>query len=316
MTPAERARAVKEWAAGERFDACGVAAVAPIDAENRLGAWLDAGMHGDMGWMETTREIRRDAAKKLPGARSVVVVARNYNHPRPTDKPGTGRVSRYAWGRDYHNLLKKPLRRLSARIATIEPGAQCYASIDTGPVMEKAWAMRAGVGWIGKNSLVLRKGLGSYFFLATVITTAEIEADAPALDQCGACTLCIDACPTAAIVAPRVVDATKCIAYHTIENRGAVPDALQPAFGDWIFGCDICQEVCPWNRKAPLSDEPEFAPRQGHERLEPATVDAMTEADFASEFAGSPIRRAGLTGLQRNGRIVRANARLTLQDEM
>lgn len=308
MTPAERARAVKEWAAAEHFDACGIAAISPIDPEDRLGSWLDAGMHGDMDWMETTREIRRDAAKKLPGARSVVVVARNYNHPRPTDKPGTGRVSRYAWGRDYHNVLKKPLRRLADRIAAFEEGAACYASIDTGPVMEKAWAMRAGVGWIGKNSLVLRKGLGSYFFLATVITTVEIEADAPAFDQCGACTLCIEACPTAAIVEPRIVDATKCIAYHTIENRGTVPEALQPAFGDWVFGCDICQDVCPWNRKAPLSGEADFAPRPGRDQLDLDAVDALTEDSFATQYEGSPIRRARLTGLQRNGRIVRKNA--------
>jgi len=174
--------------------------------------------------------------------------------------------------------------------------------------MEKAWAERAGVGWIGKNSLVLRRDLGSYFFLGMIITTARIEADSPIPDQCGGCTLCLEACPTQAIVQPKVVDARRCISYHTIENRGDVPEELAEKFGDWVFGCDVCQDVCPWNRKLRETSETDFLPRDGHANLGFDDVTKMDEAEFFSRFAGTPVMRTKLAGIKRNARIAERTA--------
>lgn len=300
-----RAERVKAQAAVQGFDACGIAEAGEIDPQNRLGEWLDRGYHADMGWMAATRELRQDIRKKLPGAHSVVVVARNYYAPRPEGEGG--RVSRYAWGRDYHRVLLKPLRRLGAFLRDLDPPAEVYACIDSGPVMEKAWAARAGVGWIGKNSLVLRRDLGSWFFLGVLATTLELAPDEPAIDYCGACRLCLDACPTDAIVKPRVVDSNRCISYHTIENRGNIPADLEPAFDDWIFGCDICQEVCPWNRKPILTSEADFLPRDGHAYLDLDDLDSLDDEAFLARFAGTPLMRAKRAGLQRNAALVRRN---------
>lgn len=302
-----RANAVKAQAARLGFDACGIAEAGDVDPADRLGGWLARGYHADMAWMAASSELRRDIRLKLPGARSVVVVARNYYAPQPESAPGLAKVSRYAWGRDYHRVLRKPLRALEAFLTDLDPAAQSEAFVDSGPVMEKAWAERAGVGWIGKNSLVLRRGLGSWFFLGVVATTLELAPDAPAVDRCGSCTACVDACPTNAIVEPRVVDSSRCIAYHTIENRGEVPENLQPAFGDWAFGCDICQEVCPWNRKPVITSEPDFLPRAGHTALNPDEADTWDDTRFLQRFAGSPLMRAKRPGLTRNLRIVKRN---------
>jgi len=260
-----------------------------------------------MAWMARTASQRRDVQKVLPGARSVIVVAKNYFAPRPKAHPCGGRVSRYAWGRDYHRVMAKPLRRLARYISELQPGAQWYVSIDTGPVAERAWAERAGVGWIGKNGLAIRQGLGSWFFLGVVITTAALAVDSPAMPHCGTCQRCLEACPTRAIVEPGVIDARRCIAYHTIENRGAIPEELACRFGDWLFGCDVCQEVCPWNRSARVTTDPAFEPRPENACIDPGEVFSMDEAAFAARFAGSPIRRATLDGLKRNGRIVIGN---------
>jgi len=305
----EQAHLVKEWAARQGFDACGIAAAAPIDPEDRLGAWLNGGYHADMAWMAETKAVRQDVTLKLPGARSVVVVARNYYAPRPERMPNTGRVSRYAWGRDYHNVLRKPLRRLAEAIRGLEPGAACYCCIDAGPVLERAWAARAGLGWIGKNGLVLRPDLGSWFFLGVILTTVELAPDAPMADQCGDCRRCIDACPTGAIVEERVVDAGRCISYHTIENRRDIPGDIAPLIGDWLFGCDICQEVCPWNRETPVTSQGDFHPREGHADPDLDRLAAMDEAAFREAFTGTPIRRAGHAGMLRNVAIVRENRR-------
>lgn len=299
---------IKQYAASLGFDACGIAHADAIDPEDRLGAWLDASYHATMAWMARTRELRRDVSKKLPGAQSVIVVARNYYSARPAAGEHEGRVSRYAWGRDYHRVLLKPVRKLARFVDELVPGSESYCCIDSGPVMEKAWAERAGVGWIGKNSLVLRRDLGSYFFLGAIITTARIEADSPFPDLCGGCTLCIEACPTQAIVAPKVVDARRCISYQTIENRGDVPGELAGKFGDWVFGCDVCQDVCPWNRKLKDTSEADFLPRVGHANLEFEKVTKVDEAEFFSQFAGTPIMRAKLPGMKRNARIAQSNA--------
>ncbi len=307
MTPRERTEHIKSSASDLRFDSCGIANAGPIDSEGRLDMWLASGFQGTMAWMQRTRDIRLDVQQKLPGTRSVVVVARSYYADRPEADPGTGRVSRYAWGRDYHRALRKPLRALADTIESFSPDARTYCSIDSGPVMEKAWATRAGIGWLGKNTLVLRRDLGSWFFLATILTNVELEADEPVADQCGGCTLCLDACPTNALVEPRVLDSNKCISYQTIENRGDVPKDIASNHGDWVFGCDICQEVCPWNRAPAITDEADFHPREGHANPDLDALTQMDDAAFLESFAGTPIRRAKRAGMQRNADIAGTN---------
>lgn len=301
----EKAADVKSQAKKLGFDACGIAAAAETDPEDRLGLWLRMGYHADMEWMARTRAVRGDVTRKVPGARSVVVVARNYYSPRPPRAEGTGKVAMYAWGRDYHRALARPLKALGRGIEAMEEGAECYCSIDSGPVMERTWAERAGVGSIGKNSLALRRDLGSWFFLATIITTVELSADAPAPDLCGSCTRCLDACPTSAIVEPGVVDSRRCLSYHTIENRGEVPGEIGGKMSGWVFGCDLCQEACPWNRSVSLTSEAGFLPRDGHANPNLRALAGMDEDTFNQTFAGTPIRRAKLEGMKRNARIVR-----------
>jgi epoxyqueuosine reductase len=303
----ERTDALKAQAAEAGFDACCVARAGAVDLENRLGRWLADGFHADMDWMERTQAIRQDVTLKVPGAKSVVVLARNYHHPRPAAVANSGKVASYAWGRDYHNVLKKPLRRLGAYLTSLEEGAESYASVDSGPVLERSWAERAGLGWIGKNSLVLRGDLGSWFFIGTIITTVELVPDAPVLDRCGTCTRCIDACPTGAIIAPAVVDSNRCISYQTIENRGEVPEDLHGDMGDWVFGCDVCQEVCPWNRFERVTDESDFHPREGQANPALQTLSTMGREDFDERFIGTPIRRTKHAGMVRNARIVAKN---------
>jgi len=199
--------------------------------------------------------------------------------------------------------LKRPLRKLGEMVDAMAPGAESRACVDSGPVMERAWAERAGIGWVGKNSLVLRRDLGSWFFLGALMTTVELAPDAPVSAHCGSCRACIDACPTEAIVEPGVVDARRCIAYHTIENRGDIPEPLHGRMDGWVFGCDVCQEVCPWNRFARATDEPDFAAREGVARPPLAELLAMDEKAYKARFEGTPVRRARHAGMLRNARI-------------
>jgi len=306
-TPEQRSQYVKQCAADLGFDACGIAAAGAIDPENRLGNWIERGFHADMHWIERTKTIRQDPCLKLPGARSVAAVACNYYSPRPEAPAGRACVSSYAWGRDYHRVLRKPMAALAKAISQIEDQTQCYISVDTGPVMEKAWAARAGLGWIGKNSLVIRDGLGSWFFLGIIITTLEVAPDAPARNACGTCDKCMKACPTGAIVEPGVVDARLCISYHTVENRGQIPAELHEHFGNRVFGCDACQEVCPWNRSVSETYVADLHPRTGFADPDLDEWLALDEASFSEGFAGSPIRRAKYEGLRRNLLIARSN---------
>lgn len=304
----KRTDLTKTWARELDFDACGIAAVGSTPLDDRLDRWLARGYHAGMHWMERTREERKDVHRRLPGTQSVVVVAKNYYSGDCEQSPEpAGRVARYAWGRDYHRALRKPLKRLAFRIAALEPGGRFSLSIDSSPVLERTWAERSGVGWIGKNSLVLRRDLGSYFFLAVILTTVSLEPDPPVLDACGTCRACLDACPTAAIVEPQVVDSNRCISYHTIENRGEIPEHVQDGMGEWVFGCDICQEVCPWNRFATTTPDIDFHPRAGQAEIHLDDVDALSDEVFQNRFAGTAVRRAHLKGLKRNARIVRRN---------
>ena len=307
-TPATCARSIKTFALDTYFDACGIANASLSGNESHLDNWLDRGFHADMHWMSRTREVRNDVQEKLPGANSVIVVAKNYysERPAPPEEPH-GLISRYAWGRDYHRALRKPLIRLAKFVESLGPDIQTYSSIDTGPVLERTWAQRAGVGAIGKNSLALRRDMGSWFFLATIITNLELETDAPATDICGTCTACLDACPTKAIVEPQVVDSNRCISYQTIENRGEIPESLHPSHGNWVYGCDICQKVCPWNRFETPTTEADFHPRPGHANPLLRTIANCDEPEFDKEFEGTPIRRTGHKCMQRNAEIVSAN---------
>lgn len=309
-TNATRSAAVKSFALQLGFDACGIASAGTRpDPLQHMDRWLGMGYHATMSWLGRTAQVRSDVRLKLPGARSVVVVARNYFYARPAGTHGAAKVARYAWGRDYHKVMRRPLIRLAGYLDDVEPGAKSYASIDTGPVMERAWAARSGVASVGKHSLGIRRDLGSWFFLATVVTTVELEEDAPAQDLCGTCTLCIDACPTQAIVEPYVVDSRRCISYQTIENRGEIPATLHASQGEWVFGCDACQEVCPWNRFARESSEAAFRPQDGQANPDASELAQLTPEEFDARFAGTAIRRAKHAGMQRNARIVVANER-------
>ncbi len=290
------------------FDACGVACASTPDPDNHLGEWLRRGYHAEMEWMARTEGIRRDVSRKVPGAKSVLVVTRNYYTGDMECPADCGKVARYAWGEDYHSVLLPRLNQLADFLKTLQPGGIHYAEVDTGPVLERAWAARAGLGWIGKNGLlVCRKG-GSWFFLGVLITTLELVPDTPVRDYCGECRACMDACPVQAIVEPRMVDARRCIAYHTIENRGEILESVQASMGAWVFGCDACQEVCPWNRFARITSERAFFPHSWSPHPSLEDVLKMEESEFKERFARSPILRAKHAGLRRNARIALKNS--------
>lgn len=272
----------------------------------RLREWLDRGYHGTMRWMENNFEKRTDPAVIMPGAISLVALALNYytdiQHSRDAN---AGKISRYAWGDDYHDVLSEKLATLLDRIRTWEPAAVGKIYVDTGPMMEKVWAQRAGIGWEGKHTNVITQDHGSWVFLGELILNLELEYDVPATDHCGSCTLCIEACPTQAIVEPYVLDSNLCISYLTIEHRGAIAEKLGEHFDRWIYGCDVCQDVCPWNHKfAAVTSLQRFAPRPHTEAPDIAEVSRMTQEEFSAKFKNSPIKRTRLSGLKRNAETV------------
>ena len=278
---------------------------------DRLTEWLRRGYQGSMAWMARTPEKRADPRQVLPGCRSLVSVGLNYltNH-RADERPGRGRIARYAWGKDYHKVLGERLTQLEQAIRRLVPDAITRSYTDTGPVMEKAWAERAGLGWIGKHSNLVSAEHGSWLLLGEILTTLELEPDEPAADLCGSCTLCIQACPTNAIVEPYVVDATSCISYLTIELRGdasVIPNELQSGMGNKIFGCDDCLDVCPFNLRAEPTQESAFQPTALTLAPQLEALAQMSEEDFSRVFRHSPIRRAKPDGLRRNVSIAQRN---------
>jgi epoxyqueuosine reductase len=283
------------------FTHAGVARAEALGEEGaHLTAWLQNGYDAGMKWMGRRAAERIDPEHVLPGVRSVVVVALNY-YTAGSQPPEGAKISRYAWGDDYHDVLGPRLASLSAWLTSASPGSSSRWYADTGPVMEKAWAQRAGIGWLGKHATVITPTHGSWVFLGVVLTTAECEPDPPATDHCGTCTRCIDACPTDAIVEPYVVDARRCISYLTIEHRGPLPAEFEGELGGWIFGCDICQDVCPWNtRFSAETPEPSFLPREGMVVPDTAALHALDDAEFSRRFQGSPLLRTGAAGLRRN----------------
>ncbi len=279
---------------------------------HRLTAWLDRGYHATMSWMARSPARRADPTQVLPDCRAIISVALNYyTGHEAAERQGCGRLARYAWGEDYHRVLDERLARLEGRIHTLAPEAQTRRYVDTGPVMEKAWAQEAGVGWIGKHSNLVSGRFGSWLLLGEILTTLPLASDEPGSDLCGSCTLCLQACPTGAIVEPYVVDARRCISYLTIERRvedGEVPPELAERMGNRIFGCDDCLEICPYNHQATPTQEPAFQPSAHTLHLELANLAQLDPDSFNRVFAMSPVRRSKHSGFQRNVKIALDNA--------
>jgi len=311
---------VKSAAADAGFDLCGIAPVRDFPELARFPEWIAEGLSGEMKYLESRNEageLRRASLKSaFTWARSVVVCPINYNTAQPystqINTPGHGWISRYAWSHeDYHESVLRRLREVETRLKELcgpEP-AETRSYVDTGPVVERVYAKYAGVGWLGKNTCLINQKIGSWLFLGVIITSLEFAPDLPAPDRCGTCTRCIDACPTQAFIAPHQLDSNKCISYLTIEKRGAIPEQLRTGMGPQVFGCDICQDVCPWNRKAPSTEKPEFQPREGLVNPALAWLAELSEEEFREKFRGSPIKRAKRNGLRRNALIAIGNAK-------
>jgi epoxyqueuosine reductase len=291
------AESVKARAIELGFDRVAIGPADPPEHGAAFGEWLEAGCAGTMAYLERRLGERLDPRRVLPGARSVVCVALSYYQGDPPPDPSWTPVARYAWGRDYHDVMTPRLRELEDHLARAG-GARSKAYVDTGPVLERDLGARAGLGWIGKNTMLLHPSLGSWFFIGVLLTTARLAHDAPLADRCGSCRACLDVCPTRAFVAPYVLDARRCISYLTIEHRGDIDPALDEAMGEWQFGCDLCQSVCPWNRKAPVSREPAFFPSAPYPGAE--AVASMGDTEFRGRFAGTALMRARAPGMRRN----------------
>ncbi|MGA9364462.1 MAG: tRNA epoxyqueuosine(34) reductase QueG [Bacteroidota bacterium] len=295
------------------FSKVGITRAVVLEEEGKLlREWLSRGYQGTMGWMGRKVEKRIDVRKVVPDAQSVVVVAMNYyTEAVHSDDPDDGKISRYAWGDDYHDVMIPRLGKLLEYIQCEAPSAKGKVYVDTGPVMDKVWAVRAGIGWEGKHTNVISRDFGSWIFLGEIILDIGLEYDELSADYCGTCTRCIDACPTNAIVEPYVVDSNLCISYLTIEHKGEIPEVVSSQFGNWIYGCDICQDVCPWNQRfSKPTQEAAFSPRAG--LLKPSLTDlaSMSEEEFREKTQGSPVKRTKHSGLMRNVKAVLKNREL------
>ncbi len=309
---------VKELARACGFELCGIAAAVPAPEYGYFQSWVAGGLAGEMRYLTDQRAaLRRDARSLLPEARSVICVGKLYDTPWPysTEFHDAERawISRYAWGDDYHELLRRGLEDLARRMRA-RADFTWRVAVDTAPLLERAYARRAGLGWIAKNTCLINEEWGSWLFLGELLVSLELEPDAPPPDRCGSCTRCIDACPTQALVpitepgGPAwALDARRCISYYTIECRGDAPESLRAGFGNLVFGCDVCQDVCPWNRSRRATEEPGFAPREFAPLLE--RLGALTETEFAAMFRQSPVRRAKYAGFLRNVALAMGNSR-------
>ena len=301
LTPAR----IKARALELGFDLCGIAPASDHPELKFFREWLDRGYAGDMAYLHRSADRRADVRQVIPSARSVIVTATIYNTNRPysidCQDPSRAHIARYAWGDDYHDVLGNRMEQLLdwMKSASSEP-FEARAYVDTGPVQERVYAQYAGIGWIGKNTCVINAEKGSWIFLAEIICSLDFECDVPAFDQCGECTLCIEACPTKAIVAPGVLDSSRCISYLTIEHRGAIPDEFRDAIGTRVYGCDVCQEVCPWNQTPPVSDDPAWQPREAWDGV---TVDELTsrsDEELHASMRRSAMQRTKVAGMRRN----------------
>ncbi|HEX8398946.1 MAG TPA: tRNA epoxyqueuosine(34) reductase QueG [Pyrinomonadaceae bacterium] len=299
---------IKEKALEIGFHKVGIAKAEALPREREyLEDWLARGFHAEMRWMEREPEKRANPQLLLENAKSVISVALNYFTPHKHDEsPENGKVSRYAWGDDYHDVLKEKLRELSNFIGQICPTATAKICVDTAPIMDKAWAQRAGLGWIGKHSNLITREYGSWVFLGEILLDIELEYDAPETqDFCGSCTACLDACPTNAIVEPRMIDSNRCISYQTIELRDErLSDEIAENLNGWLYGCDICQDVCPWNRFEKPTEETRFEPRIGNVSPDLTEIANLSHENYVERFRRSAMKRAKLAGLQRNARAL------------
>ncbi len=298
---------IKQRARALGFDQVGIAPAAPSKYRDYFRQWLDDGQHGTMEYLAKRFDERTDPATYLPGARSVICVAMNYHAPLEQAPADAGKIARYALGNDYHELIKPRLHQLADLIRQLAPDAQTKCGVDTAPIMEKELAASAGVGWLGKNTCIINEQIGSWLFLGEVITTLDLPFDEPAIDRCGTCRRCIDACPTGAIAEPYKLDARKCISYLTIEHRGEIDEPLRGQIGDWIYGCDICQDVCPWNGRAPFSTEPALRTRFPSGSIDINEIKNWKPEDYSARLKGSAMKRVKLPVLQRNANIVANN---------
>jgi epoxyqueuosine reductase len=296
------------------FDSCGVAAATDHPELKFFSKWLARGYGGSMAYLERSAARRADVRAVMPGTRSVIVTATVYNTNRPysTEQadPGRAAIARYAWGDDYHDVIGRRLEALVGWMREASPDpfdARTY--VDTGPVQERVYARHAGIGWIGKNTCVISPELGSWILLGEILCSLPLDPDVPSFDQCGTCTLCLEACPTRAFVAPGQLDSTRCISYLTIEHRGELPSEMHEAVGSHVYGCDVCQEVCPWNQTAPVSFDPAWQPRPVWDAPELDALDAMSDDELSGALTGSAMRRAKPDGLRRNIRMALANAK-------
>ena len=304
--------AIKRKATELGFDLCGIAPAETFPELSFLRSWIDRGYAGEMSWIPRSADLRADVRAVVPGARSVIVTGTLYNtvgSDATDDETQVAKISRYAWGDDYHDVLKKRLDALLAwmRTESSEAFAAC-AYVDTGPVQERVYAQYAGLGWIGKNTCLINPEVGSWLFLSEIICTLEIDPDTQGLEQCGSCTRCLDACPTGALVEPGVLDATRCLSYLTIELRAGIPDEHRAALGTHVYGCDICQDVCPYNQAPLQSGDAAWQPRAGLRAPRLADLWRTPDADLRALIKGGPMTRAKLTGLRRNVAVAIGNS--------
>ncbi|MEI6946549.1 tRNA epoxyqueuosine(34) reductase QueG [Paraflavisolibacter sp. H34] len=306
-TATQHTRLVKDLSRRLGFDYCGIARAQRLDDDaRRLEAWLNQGRHGNMHYMANHFDLRVDPSQLVPGARSVITLLKNY-YPGEGGPEGDFKISRYAWGQDYHNVIRSQLKQLLAELEETTGPINGRGFVDSAPVLERSWAQRSGLGWIGRNGNLITKGSGSFFFIATLITDLELEYDDPfAKDFCGSCRRCIDACPTGAILPGKVVDGSRCISYFTIELKDEViPSEMKGQFQNWMFGCDVCQEVCPWNRFSQPHHEPGFTPLPEILNFTTRDWEALSEEAFKKIFKHSPLSRSKLKGIQRNIRFLK-----------
>ncbi|HEY1912662.1 MAG TPA: tRNA epoxyqueuosine(34) reductase QueG [Vicinamibacterales bacterium] len=307
------ASAIKARARELGFEAVGIAPAAAHPELAFYREWLERGFAGEMAYLHRTAERRADVRHVVPAAQTVIMTGTVYNTDRPysteSRDPQQAHIARYAWGDDYHDVIGGRLETLLAWMRAQMPEPfEARAYVDTGPVQERVYAQHAGLGWIGKNTCVINPELGSWMFLGAIICSLPLAVDPPSLDQCGSCTLCIEACPTHAIVAPAVLDSTRCISYLTIELKDSIPEDQRPGVGTHVYGCDVCQEVCPWNLRAPRSDDPAWQPRAAWDRVDLLSLAARTDDELAEALRGSPMRRTKVRGLRRNVAVAIDNA--------
>lgn len=305
------ASAIKARARETGFDLCGIARAEGYPELSFLSEWLAHGYAATMDWMRRSADRRADVRQVLPGARSVIVTATLYNTNRPYSSnvsADVAHISRYAWGDDYHDVLKERLDALLGWMRESDQTFDARAYVDTGPVQERVYAQYAGLGWIGKNTCLINPELGSWLFLGEIITSLDLEPDTQGLELCGSCTKCLEACPTGALVEPGVLDSARCLSYLTIEHRGDIPSAYHSAIGTYVYGCDICQEVCPYNRPAPVSDDAPWQPRAGLDLPRLVDLAARSDDELRALVRGTPMTRAKVAGLRRNLEIALVNA--------